>query len=555
MNRRAFLRWPSPTEAPLAAAAPAAARSDAPAARAALQARSAPLTRAEARHLVTRLEFGARKRRVDGLMDMTPAEAVATILQGAENNALPEPPRWYKNNQAGGTEELYGLQRDWLWRMREQGFIEKLTLFWHNHLVVQHNKDGMVPHHIYTYYKLLRTHALGNFKELIRRIGIDPAMLLYLDGSTNEKLNASKGSNENYAREVLELFTMGPFGPDGSPNYLEEDNGQNDVRQLSRILTGWTVDGLVARPVRLRHDSGDKVLFGKTFPGSEDPVEEYNRFIDFLFAERGPQIAHYVCRKFYVYFVDPIPDEGVVAGLAATFIANDYEIRPVLEQLFTSERFLDVTSYGGCRIKSPVDFLVGLLNETETPPERSILEYFRVQLEPANLAMELFNPPNVAGWPGLNPPDSAGAPGDEKWITTGLLPERWNVIADLMSGAAGTSFDPLTIATRVSDGSNPFKIARDLADAMIPVAREFTSVRDLQDDFEGDLMNYPVPDEVRNDPAWSSLAKLMLNGTPHYDWPDLNDGSVDENLRSGARTLLREYISLLSREMPEYQLH
>ncbi len=548
MDRRRFLRLAPPR----GATAPASTSGAAARAAAALATYEQPLSRTEARHLVTRLEFGARLRRVNGFIGMTPTEAVDTILQEAEDNALPEPPRWYKDKRPGDTEDLYGMQRDWLYRMREQGFIERITLFWHNHLVIQHNKTGIVPYHVYTYYKLLRTYALGNFKELIRRIGIDPAMLIYLDGNGNRRLNDQKGSNENYARELLELFTMGITGPDGSPNYLEEDNGPNDVRQISRVLTGWQVEGFAARPNRLFHDSGDKQIFGKTFAGSEDPLDEYNRFIDFLFAERGPQIAHYICRKFYVFFVDPIPDEAFVAQLAQVFLDHDFEIKPVLRTLFLSRRFYE-PGLSGCRIKSPVDFLVGFLNETETSPSREVLEYFRQQLEPARLAMELFNPPNVAGWPGLNPPDSSGAPGDETWITTGLLPERWNILTDLITGQVDPDvFDPVKIAIRVSDPSNPFAIAEDLAQAMMPVPLEYTSIRATDEPFEGDMM-IPPPQEVLDDPTRSTLSKLLLNGTPWYDWPTLNEEGV-ANI-DGARTLLREYLAMLSREMPEYQLH
>jgi len=167
--------------------------------------------------------------------------------------------------------------------------------------------------------------------------------------------------------------------------------------------------------------------------------------------------------------------------------------------------------------------------------------------------MELFNPPNVAGWPGLNPPDSSGAPGDETWITTGLLPERWNILTDLITGQVDPDvFDPVKIAIRVSDPSNPFAIAEDLAQAMMPVPLEYTSIRATDEPFEGDMM-IPPPQEVLDDPTRSTLSKLLLNGTPWYDWPTLNEEGV-ANI-DGARTLLREYLAMLSREMPEYQLH
>ncbi|MEM9665554.1 MAG: DUF1800 domain-containing protein [Bacteroidota bacterium] len=506
----------------------------------------APLSRRQARHLVTRLEFGARLRRVNGFVGLTAQEIVDFVLDEAQQFALPEAPRWYRRQQEGDIEDLYGVQRSWMFRMREQGFIEKITLFWHNHLVTQYPVYG-APYHAYSYYRLLRTQALGNFKTMVHRIGTDPAMLLYLDGATNVRNTSEKGSNENYARELLELFTMGITGPDGSPNYSEAD-----VRQLSRVLTGWTVDGFSARPVPGLHDDGAKTLFGRSFPGDRDPRVEYDRVIDLIFEVRGAQIAHFICRKLYVFFVDPVPDEGAVAALASTFLDADFELLPVFRQLFTSARFLDV-EYSGARIKSPVDFLVGFLNETETTPTTEVLEYFRVQLEPARLSMELFNPPDVAGWPGLNPPDAAQKPGDESWITTGLLPERWTILTDLMNGAAGNGvFDPVQIAIRVSDPSNPFAIAEDLASSLMPVPLALTSLRMLDEPFAGDV-DLPPPPEVLNDPTRSALSKLLLAGTPWYEWPSLQEAGDGE--LEGARFLLREFLGLLTRELPEYQLH
>ncbi len=540
MNRRSFLgistRQPEPHSVPNAA-------SD-------ITEHTEPLTRTDARHLVTRTEFGARLRRVNGFIGLTAAEAVDFILDEAEQNALPESPQWYKDREAGGEDELYELQKAWLWRMKEQGFIEKMTLLLHNHLVTGHNVYER-PYYGYTYYRLLRINALRNFRELIHEIGRDPAMLFYLDNNSNvpttNEFGQPAGSNENYARELLELFTMGQYDSFGNENYQE-----TDIANIARVLTGWQVDEQRFRtePKSSRHDPGNKVIFGKPFAGSADPAEEYDRLIDFIFAERGLQIAQYFTRKLYVYFINPVPDEAFVRELAQVMVSNDFEIKPVVRALLVSNRFFSPGFYGS-RVKSPIDLMVGFLNETETSPSDEILDYIREKLEPRNMNMELFNPPNVAGWPGINPPDSAGARGDHKWLSTQLLPERWNIIADITSGDAG-QFDPIEVAKRVSDPADPFKIATDLAETFLPIPLQLSSIREVSDDFAGDP-DQPPPSHVLNDPIVSNLSKVMLGDMPHYEWPNLNNASNSE--LNNARIVLQNYIAKFTREMPEYNVH
>ena len=236
--------------------------------------------------------------------------------------------------------------------------------------------------------------------------------------------------------------------------------------------------------------------------------------------------------------------------MAPIMVDNDYELKPVLRALLTSKRFFSPGMYGS-RVKSPVDFLVGFLNETEMAPTDQALEYIRQTLEPRSLAMELFNPPNVAGWPGINPPDAAGARGDHKWLTTSLLPERWNIIADITGGAAGT-FDPIEVAGKVSDKNNPFDLAEDLARTFIPIPLELASIRDVKEPFAGDPDRQPPQELLQND-IRANISKVMLGDMPYYEWPDLSDDSSDN--KEPARVVLQNYIALLSRELPEYQLH
>ncbi|MEM8488420.1 MAG: DUF1800 domain-containing protein [Bacteroidota bacterium] len=541
MNRRSFLGLTEQKAKPQSV--PASAAAD-------IETHTTPLTREDARHLVTRTEFGARLRRVNGFIGMTAEEAVDFILQEASENALPEAPSWYKNKNDGDLDDMYDLQKQWIWRMKEQGFIEKITLLMHNHLVTGYSNYEK-PYYGYTYYRLLRTSVLGNFKELIYEVGLDPAMMIYLDNNSNvpttNEQGQPAGSNENYARELLELFTMGQFDSNGAANYSEVD-----IANIARVLTGWQVDDFRFRtdPKPSLHDAGNKTIFGQAFAGNSDPEVEYGQLIDFLFAQRGMQIGQYLSRKFYTYFINPEPDEAFVQELAQIFVDNNYELQPVLRALLTSKRFFS-SGYYGSRVKSPIDFLIGFLNETETAPTDDVLEYVRQQLEPRSLSMELFNPPNVAGWPGINPPDSAGARGDYKWLTTSLLPARWDIIADLTSGSAG-DFDPIEVAIKVSDPANPFKIAEDLARTFIPIPLDLASIREVDDPFAGDP-DTPPPQNVLDDSLVSNVSKVMLGDMPWYEWPDIVEGSNSE--KDIARRVLGNYIALLSREVPGYNCH
>ncbi|GIV60541.1 MAG: hypothetical protein KatS3mg043_1630 [Rhodothermaceae bacterium] len=250
MHRRSFLRIP---DRPVSAN---------PRRRAGLEPYAGPWTRRQARHLVRRTGFGAIKREVDGVLaDGNAATAVDRLVAAAQADPLPEAPAWYGRSNTSGISEIYELQRAWFEAMRTKGLIEKMTLFWHNHFVTQYtgirSKTSLsAAHLVYDYYTLLRRHALGNFRTLVRKIGLNPAMLVYLDGFVNERGKA----NENYARELLELFTMGQTGPDGSLNYTE-----TDIKEIARALTGWVVTGdRRASFDPARHDGGLKQVWGET---------------------------------------------------------------------------------------------------------------------------------------------------------------------------------------------------------------------------------------------------------------------------------------------------
>jgi uncharacterized protein (DUF1800 family) len=499
-------------------------------------------TRRQARHLISRTNFGALKRDIDSAFnDGSAADAVDRIVDDALAEPLPEPPSWYSGNGDTGVDQIYQLQRDWLDNMRRLGFIEKMTLLWHNHMPTQWTaNDGKtslsIAHLTYDYYKLLRLNALGNFRVIIEKIGKNAAMHYYLDGYVNENGHA----NENYGREVLELFTMGQYGPGQSLNYTE-----NDIKEIARALTGWVVAN--NRTVAFdssRHDAGVKTFMGQS--GNYG----YDVGVDILFAPRSTQIANYIARKIYTFFVKALPDEDVVSGLASALISNGWEIAPVIRLLLKSAHFYE-DGIIGARIKSPIEIVVGFLREAEVDPNQALLDNLRDSLTPINLGQEPLNPPNVAGWPGINPPDASGTPGHHHWLTTTTLPDRWDIMVDIVYGRRGAAYDPVELAMKVSDPSDPFRIAIDLAEVLIPIPLSETGIRDVAEPFGGDP-NIPLPQEVVNGPEYlRNLSKILLDSAPFYEWPlitDTNSPGVDD-----VRKLLRSYLTYLV-QLPAYQL-
>ncbi|MDX1548901.1 MAG: DUF1800 family protein, partial [Rhodothermales bacterium] len=287
---------------------------------------AAPLDRRHAVHLLRRTGFDAAPAEVDALLGMEAGDAVDALVDAALVPPVPMPPDWVDEGvpRSQDAQQTYFMDRNPEWLMEYYatlmrqlyygGLREKMTLFWHNHFVTEIDAYLIAPY-AYRYVETLRTHALGNFKDFVHAIGIDSAMLLYLNGVQN----AAGAPNENYARELLELFTMGPEDDQGTPNYT-----QQDIEEIARALTGWLVDpfNLTVQLVSVRHDGGEKTIFGRTEAFGYDDV------IDLLFEERPEQIAAFLCRKLYRAFIYEAPDEALVAELAQVMRAHDFAIAP-----------------------------------------------------------------------------------------------------------------------------------------------------------------------------------------------------------------------------------
>jgi uncharacterized protein (DUF1800 family) len=246
---------------------------------------------------------------------------------------------------------------------------EKMTFFWHNHFAT----SAVFAWLMQVQHNTLRTHALGSFREMLHAISKDPAMILWLNNQENKK----DAPNENFAREVMELFTLG------------EGNGysENDIKQAARAFTGWSVNRKGEYEFRPnQHDDGEKIVFGNkgNFNG--------NDIIDMLLEK--PQTSEYICRKIYRNFVNAETDEDRVKELALKFRTSGYDIAGLMKTIFRAEWFYSEENIG-CLIVSPVELIVRLkkLCRLEVD-DRQMLALQDV------LGQTLFLPPNVAGWKG-----------------------------------------------------------------------------------------------------------------------------------------------------------
>ena len=295
------------------------------------------------------------------------------LVKGIQDVAATEKERQElaKARRRQSAQDLKSLNLTWVNQMihSEAQLREKMSLFWHGHFacrVINIYFQQQMLHEI-------RTNALGDFGTLLRSVSKSPAMLLFLNNQQNKKQHP----NENFAREVMELFTM------GRGNYTEQD-----IKEAARAFTGWSTNARGEFMDRKNlHDTGQKTFLGKTGNFDGDDI------IDIILEQKAT--AKFITEKIYRFFVNDTADAGQVAALAHLFYQQKYDILKLLENIFTSDWFYSDKNIGN-RIKSPVELLVGIRRfipmELEKPEEQLIFE--RV------LGQVLFYPPNVAGWPG-----------------------------------------------------------------------------------------------------------------------------------------------------------
>jgi len=419
---------------------------------------TAPLDRLRAQHLYRRLGFGASAETIDQAVGQTANTLVNNLVDQALATGPIPPPAWAEWTNADYpadddlARQLRRAQREELNTAYGNGLLDnnlfdRMSVFWSNHFVTEIDVYDCNSF-LFEYLNCLQRNALGNFKTFVSEIGLTSAMLRYLDGAFNNR----NRPNENYSRELYELFTLGE-----GVGYTEED-----IIETSRALTGYVNRGEVGctkitfNPEQF--DNEPKTILGQTGNWGYEDV------IDILFDERADQIAFFICKKLYMYFVHPdaLADEAqpIINGMATTFTANNFEIAPVLRQLFLSEHFFDETAIGVI-IKSPIDLYFNLIKETDFGYTDGTV--INVLDAAAMIGQELWDPVDVAGWQR-----------DRAWINTNFIIGRWltaEVFLEQFFQADQNQFRALGIAAAGPNGAtinNPDVVARAIIDKFLP---------------------------------------------------------------------------------------
>jgi uncharacterized protein (DUF1800 family) len=362
----------------------------------------------QVKHLWARAGFGLRFEDLKGLENMPLKHAIKQLLNTTDSEgpiAVVQGSTDYTDLMKGDVnarkmflqqqrQQEKDLNIGWINKMGAANAIlqEKMTLFWHNHFACR-TTNALFAQQL---NNIQRVNALGNFRTLLLEVAKSPAMLQFLNNQQNQKNHP----NENFARELMELFTL------GRGNYTE-----NDVKESARAFTGYGFNKngeFVTR--KFFHDDGEKTFLGKTgnFNGED--------ILNILLEKR--ETATFICNKLYRYLVNDIPDPDHVNAMANLFYSSDYEIKPLLEFVFTSGWFYEEKNTGNL-IKSPVELLVGLNRQFYITYQRPevLLQFQHV------LGQVLFNPPNVAGWPG-----------GKNWIDSSTLMYRLKIPSTLLNG-------------------------------------------------------------------------------------------------------------------------
>ena len=304
------------------------------------------------------------------------------------------------------------LQRWWLLRMinTKRPLQEKMTLFWHGILTSASAKVGKGPY-MYNQNQLFRKHALGHYGTLLKAVSKDPAMLVWLDSRRNKK----SAPNENFARELMELFSM------GIGHYTE-----TDVRESARAFTGW---GLKRKEFFFRsnhHDFGFKTFLGESGDFDGDDI------VDIIMKQ--PVAAEFISRKLFEYFAYDAPDPDTVARLADTFRSSKQSIKAVVREILTSTEFYSSRAYR-TKIKSPVEMVASTVRTLGIETDGKVL------LKPTNnMGQSLFNPPDVSGWPG-----------GLTWINSSTIVHRLNFANQIATARRRNfRFDPYEIVAQLN---------------------------------------------------------------------------------------------------------
>ena len=455
--------------------------------------------------LFRRIGFSIKFSEIESYLNTNPGDLIDQIFDEAINIPVSPDPGWANFNNADFTAS--GKNRGAFFRDHQKivfddflnnGFRERLTLFWSNHFVTEYY---MYNHPAYTfrYYNKLQDNALGNFKEFVRKIGLDDAMLMYLNGFENK----NNAPNENYSRELFELFTLG------------EGNGytQDDITETARALTGYNTrqNGGPITFNSNRFDDGEKTIFGRTGNWNYDDV------IDILFEEKSDLIADFICRKIYRHFVSPDVNDDIILDLSNYFIENNYELIPLFKKLFKSEHFFNSTA-SNVIIKSPIDLMVFIEKEFDfVKPNNftnSLTNYLRART--MDMGQQILNPVDVAGWQE-----------NQDWISTGTLPMRWEFGDYLLNRYYAANKEQFRTLLKTMVGENI-----DDPEFIVKTVKDYI------------FCNYDIMNDELNDAISIFIGDVPENYFNGGGW-SINDSTVPKQFYD----LLRFFVTL-----PEFQL-
>lgn len=553
---------------------------------------SGSLGRRSANHLLRRLTFGPKRKQISELENKTIDQALDQLLRTYNH---PEPPldtatgkQWispppvdrHTGNRVNSLENvLIPYTRFW-WldtMVKENtGITEKMVFFYHSHFTTIQSRIH-TSLSLYHQLGLFRHHALGNVKELARKMCLCNAMLLHLDGNDNEKDNP----NENFAREFLELYTIGKGKQVSATDYTNYT--EQDIKEAARVLSGFKTDTTFSlnidpdtgiplgrvlvnpQDMAIRHDSGEKrfsARFGnrvikprevksyydlKNIATKEAALDEVGDLVDMIFDQK--ETARHFCRKLYRFFVyhniTAEVERDIINPLADTLYNSGYEMLPVLRQLFRSQHFFGsdnstvADNVNGSLIKSPLDVVAGTLRYfgVHLPGRTDLPDYYKLNEELVKLmgmqGLELYEPFEVAGYSAYHQaPDY-----NRNWISSNNLARRYQFADNLISGIRGKDVSriiKLDVMQFVNDGNNVAdptdaeKLVRNLVDDLLPEAVTETRFRYFLNEIFLDNLS------VMN---WQ------------HEWKNYKSSGNDAAVRMQLEKLVRAIV-----QSPEYQL-
>ncbi len=506
-----------------------------------------PLTESDVLHLLRRATFGPTTSMVASLVGKTASEAVEMLL-GADDTQQPAAPGDWTETQTENPEDQIAqirgqihsqyrnwfeeLQRWWAEAMRVESFPnrEKLTFFWSGHFTTQFSFDNILcpPQLLYRQNLMQRRNRLGSLREFLMDVTLDSAMLYYLGGD----LNVKGSPNENYARELYELYSTGIDLSVVVNGDIEHKAwySEGDVQETARVLTGWKAQKFNDQPALNGpyetyfwpndHDIEGKTLFGESIPArtananTEFQVreEEIGRVIDMLLRQDwtfGDGVtrnaaATFICTKLFRYYIYSSPtdyDRQFIDELAQLFEQSDFNIRTVVKALLSSAFFFDPANRG-VQIKMPTELIVGLVRglQTTAPTAAAMMN---------SLEQELFNPPDVSGWDGYR-----------TWISTKTYPLRLVHARAIIESATAAQLS--SFVQQFENVGDPNVLVPQLVEFFLPVA---------------------VTQERLN-----TYLETFLDGSPDYEWENILNNDMNK-----AANMIRLLLISLSKA-PDFQL-